>query len=108
MLTQALGLHEVINQARVENKVKADPLFEVQNQGTTFIKQPNLEGKTTDILNPPNNNEEQENFLASYTSEKINTNDDGKFIQEEAKDKEEAIEMKLQKTTSKSKFSDSH
>lgn len=57
------------------------------------------------IINPTNDTEEQENGPLSFTSGTLKIKDDGKFIQEEVKEMDEATKMQLLKIASESKFS---
>ncbi|KAK7339569.1 hypothetical protein VNO77_20246 [Canavalia gladiata] len=96
---EVFDLHEVTCQTRVENELKVEPQSEAQNQDTTFIKYVNLEGETTEIT-PTKVSEEQEKVPVSSSAGKLEINNDGRFIQEEAEEMEEANEMQLLKTAS--------
>lgn len=88
----------------MENELKAEHQSEEQNQETTFIKYPNLEGNTLDKIKPTNDIEEQKKFTASHVGEKLESVKDGKFLQGEAEVIEEATGMKLLKTARESMF----
>lgn len=87
----------------MENEKKAEPQSEAQSLDMKVIKNPNLEGETTEI-NPSNDNEELEKVSASRTGEKLHIKDGGEFIKAEAKEMEEATNMQLQKTATESRF----
>lgn len=99
-----MGLHEVTLQDSVENELNAEYHSEERNQAITFITHTNLEGQTTKI-NPTNDTGDQEQVSASQSREKLDIEDEGKFIQEEAKEMEKATEMQSAKTETQSMFS---
>lgn len=86
------------------DELKLEPQSLAHNEMTTFIKHPHMEGKTTDTINPTNDNEEHENVSESHTGGKLEIKDDGKSIQEEAKVTEVANGMQLLITPSESMF----
>lgn len=104
LLNQAFDLYQVRHQTNAENKLNAEPQSEAQKQETVFIKQPNSEGKTTDIKNPTNNTEEQKKVPVLQDRVKLEIIDDGKLIQGEAKVIEEVTEIQLLKTATESMF----
>ncbi|KAK7306907.1 hypothetical protein VNO77_44868 [Canavalia gladiata] len=89
-----------ITKTDFEEKVKVP-----ENQVTTFIKYVNLEGENTEIT-PTKVSEEQQKVLVSCSAGKLEINNDGRFIQEEAEEMEEANEMQLLKTASESMSED--
>lgn len=104
LLKQVFGLHKVTNQASAENEQQAEPWCKAQNQDATFTTHRNLEGQTTNIINPSSDADEQENVPISQTAETLETEEDGKFKQEEANEKEEATELQLLEPAAESMF----
>ncbi|XP_019457938.1 PREDICTED: uncharacterized protein LOC109358260 [Lupinus angustifolius] len=66
---EAYDLHKVISSTTEENEKKAKPQSEMSLE-STVLKLSNLEGLGTTELNPGNDTDELENFLASDTVEK--------------------------------------
>ncbi|XP_061358797.1 uncharacterized protein LOC133302989 [Gastrolobium bilobum] len=102
---EAFDQHEVSHQSSMENEQKVELLAKGKNLEICVIKHPNLEGKTADI-NPISDTEKHEKDPGSYTGEKLEIKDGGKFINEEAKEMEEAADMQLLKTTTESVLED--
>ena len=94
-LKQDFDLHE----ATAESQKKDEPQSEAQSTETMVIKHPNIEGTTE--TNPSNDMEELEQVPVSHNKEKLETKDGAKFIQEEANEMEEAIDMQLPEFASK-------
>lgn len=89
-------------QTSEENELKAEYQSEAKNQETTFIQHLNMDAKTTHIINPINDTEEQEMVPESHSGEKLELEDVGELKKEEAKEMEEATVMQILKTASES------
>lgn len=86
------------------NKQKDEPQSEVQNHETTIVMHPTSEEKTAEI-SPTNETGEQEKIPATPTKPKLEIEDDGRFILEEAKVMEGATGIQLLETASECMFS---
>lgn len=108
LLKQPFCPQEVAQHTSSENELKAEPQYEAQNQETTFIKHPSLQGNTTDITNPCgySDSKEQKNGPVSPTKDKPEIEDDAKFKQEEAKEMEAVTEMQLHETALESNINE--
>ena len=101
MLNQAFELHEAPGNICAETEKKEEPQSEAQSLHTIVIDHPDLDRDTIDT-NRCNDTEEGECDPGSHTSEKFEIKDRGKFILEEAKEREEAIDMQLQESAKES------
>lgn len=87
------------------NKQKDEPQSEVQNHETTIVMHPTSEEKIADISPTNETEEEEEKIPAKPTKPKLEIEDDGRFILEEAKVMEEATGIQLLETASECMFS---
>ncbi|KAK7293422.1 hypothetical protein RJT34_16287 [Clitoria ternatea] len=89
---EASEFREVTCQPKNENELKDECQPETHNQETTFVVHLNAYGETKEI-NRICDTYEQEMVSVSFAQEKLGIEDDGIFIQEDAKGVEEATEM---------------
>ncbi|KAK8466728.1 hypothetical protein PHAVU_008G154713 [Phaseolus vulgaris] len=87
-------------QLTAENEPKSEPQIVAQNNETTCIKHPYLNGETAEI-NPTSDTVEQE-ITMSHTKEKLAIEDDKKFNLEEVQGTVKETKMQLQDTTTES------
>ncbi|XP_014524009.1 titin homolog isoform X6 [Vigna radiata var. radiata] len=80
-----------------ESEAKSEPQIVAQNNETTCIKHPYLDGETSEI-NPTNDTIEQE-ITMSHAKEKLAIEDDKNFNLEEEKGTQKETNMQLEDTT---------
>ncbi|KAJ1412154.1 hypothetical protein SESBI_20630 [Sesbania bispinosa] len=79
-------------QTSEEKELKAEPQLEVQNRETILTNKVNSEANAPETINQSNDIEEG-NVPVSHSIENIEPEDDGKFKQEEATQKEDATKI---------------
>ncbi|KAF1885675.1 hypothetical protein Lal_00039523 [Lupinus albus] len=98
---EAFELHEVIPNTNKENEKKVQPQSAASLE-SIVLKHPNLEGLEKTAIKQSNDTEEVENDPESNTGEKLEIKDGLEIIQEEAREKELAIEIQLPETVTES------
>ncbi|RDX85980.1 hypothetical protein CR513_32751, partial [Mucuna pruriens] len=96
----AYGVQEETCQLSTANEQKSESQHAVQNEETTFVNHPYLDGETEGI-NPTNDTDEKEDVQASHTKEYLLIGDGEKVDQEVAKVIDEAKKTQLLRAEAK-------